>query len=301
MLREDGMVFDDGVTARLGEHHYLMTTTSGGAERVHAWLEDWLQCEWRDLRVFLTPVTAQWATACVTGPRARDVIGRLESDIDFSPAAFPHMALREGRVMGVRARVARVSFTGELSFEINVPARYGEALWQALLTAGEAFGVTPLGTEALHVLRAEKGYIVVGHDTDGTVTPVDLGMSWIVSQDKGDFLGRRGLARADNVREGRRQFVGLLTDDPAVVVPEGGQIVSEADAGRIGHPPVPMLGHVTSSYLSPALERSIALALIADGRRLIDGKVAVVARGRAVMARVTEPRFYDREGARLHA
>jgi sarcosine oxidase subunit alpha len=201
--------------------------------------------------------------------------------------------------MGVKARVARVSFTGELSFEINVPARYGAALWEALLAAGAEFDIAPLGTEALHVLRAEKGYIVVGHDTDGTVTPIDLGMDGIVSRTKGDFLGKRGLALGDNMREGRKQFVGLLTDEPGLVVPEGSQVVVESDAIKIARPPVPMLGHVTSSYRSAALGRSIALALIADGRRRIGHTVAVVARGRTVTARVTEPCFYDREGARL--
>jgi sarcosine oxidase subunit alpha len=299
MLHEDGMVFDDGVTARLGEHEYLMTTTSGGAEHVYNWLEDWLQCEWRELKVFVTPVTAQWATLCVTGPRAREVIAKLAGDIDVSPAGFPHMALREGRNMGVKARVARVSYTGELSFEINVPARYGAALWEALLAAGAEFDIAPLGTEALHVRRAEKGYIVVGHDTDGTVTPIDLGMDWVVSRTKGDFLGKRGLVRGDNMRVGRKQFVGLLTDEPGVVVPEGSQVVVESDAVKIAHPPVPMLGHVTSSYRSAALGRSIALALIADGRRRIGDTVAIVARGRTVTARVTEPCFYDNEGARL--
>ena len=299
MLREDGMVFDDGVTARLSDHHYLMTTTSGGAERVLAWLEDWLQCEWRELEVYLTPVTAHWATLCVTGPQARTVVMRLDSDIDFSPGAFPHMTVREGKMMGVPARVARVSFTGELSFEVNVPARYGLAMWEMLMAAGGDFNITPLGTEALHVLRAEKGYMVVGHDTDGTVTPLDLGMDWIVSRSKRDFLGKRGLARSDNARAGRKQLVGLLADDPKLVVPEGSQIIAAADAERIAQPPVPMLGHVTSSYMSPTLGRSIAMALVADGRRRMDERVAVVARGKPVPARIADHRFYDKDGARL--
>ena len=300
MLREDGMVFDDGVTARLGDNHYLMSTTSGGADGVVSWLEDWLQCEWRDLKVFVTPVTAHWATVCVTGPRARDLLMTLPSDIDFSAAAFPHMSLRIGMIAGVRARIARVSFTGELSYEINVPARYGLALWETLLEASPALEVTPFGTEALHVLRAEKGYIVVGHETDGTVTPLDLGMAGIVNLKKGDFLGKRGLMRADNIRKGRKELVGLLTLDPAVVVPEGSQIIAMENVARISQPPVPMLGHVTSSYASPALERSIAMALLADGRQLAGGEIAVIVHGRAIPARVADPCFYDREGARLN-
>ena len=300
MLHEDGMVFDDGVTARLGEYHYLMSTTSGGADGVVNWLEEWLQCEWRNLQVYLTPVTANWATVCVTGPHARAVLQGLPCDIDATPAQFPHMAVRSGRIAGISARIARVSFTGELSYEINVPARFGSALWEMLVHAGSASGITPFGTEALHVLRAEKGYIVVGHDTDGTVTPMDLGMDWIVGKNKTDFLGKRGLARSDSARAGRKQLVGLLTDDAQTMLVEGSQIIAHADAARIARPPVTMIGHVTSSYMSPTLKRSIAMALIENGRNRMHEQVAVVVRGRVVSARIAEPRFYDLEGARLN-
>jgi sarcosine oxidase subunit alpha len=300
MLGEDGMILDDGVTARLGEHHYLMSTTSGGADRVYAWLEDWLQCEWRDLEVYLTPVTAHWANVCVTGPKAREVLAQLGSDIDFSADAFPHMSAREGTIGGAPARVMRVSFTGELSYEINVPARYGQALWDTLWAAGAKDGITSLGTEALHVLRAEKGYIAVGHETDGTVNPFDLGLERLVSVKKTDFLGKRGLRRSDNIRPGRKQLVGLMTDDAWRVVREGSQIVSDAHRDRLDRPPVPMIGHVTSSYMSATLGRSIALALVEDGRRRLGERVQVVARGQPVSARICAPVFYDPEGARLH-
>ncbi|HEX3171157.1 MAG TPA: glycine cleavage T C-terminal barrel domain-containing protein, partial [Burkholderiales bacterium] len=300
MLREDGMVFDDGVTARLGEHHYQMTTTSGGADGVVNWLEEWLQCEWLGWRVYVTPVTANWATLAVTGPQARTLLQQLDCDIDFAPAAFPQMAIRTGMVVGVSARIARVSYTGELSYEINVPARYGLALWELLMQEGAALGITPLGTEALHVLRAEKGFIVVGHDTDGTVTPHDLGMSWIVSKTKADFLGMRGLQRSDSARAGRKQLVGLLTADAQTVLVEGSQVIRPQDAPRIHTPPVPMIGHVTSSYMSPKLGHSIAMALIEDGRRRTNEDVAVVVHGRVVSARIVEPRFYDINGERLN-
>jgi sarcosine oxidase subunit alpha len=200
----------------------------------------------------------------------------------------------------VPARIARVSFTGELSYEINVPARYGLALWDLLMKEGAPLGVTPLGTEALHVLRAEKGFIVVGHDTDGTVTPHDLGMSWIVGKAKKDFLGRRGLRRSDSARDGRKQLVGLLTNDAQTVLVEGSQVVNRANSRHIDRPPVPMTGHVTSSYMSPTLGRSIAMALIDNGRNRMDEEVAVVVHGRVVMARICEPRFYDFKGERLH-
>ena len=300
MLREDGMVFDDGVTARLGEDHYLMTTTSGGADGVVNWLEEWLQCEWLGWRVYVTPVTANWATLCVTGPRARALLQKLPCDIDLAPARFPHMAIRTGTVAGVPTRIARVSFTGELSYEINVPARYGLALWELLMREGAALGITPLGTEALHVLRAEKGFIVIGHDTDGTVTPHDLGMGWIVGNTKTDFLGRRGLKRSDSARAGRKQLVGLLTNDAQTVLVEGSQLIRPQDAARVARPPVPMIGHVTSSYLSPTLKRSIAMALIDNGRSRMNEEVAVVVHGKVVNARIVEPRFYDPKGERLH-
>jgi sarcosine oxidase, subunit alpha len=299
MLTEDGMVFDDGVTTRLGAQHYLMSTTSGGADRVHAWLEEWLQCEWRDLEVYLTPVTAQWANVCVSGPNARAVLTRLASDIDFSAAAFPHMSVRKGTIAGMRARVARVSFTGEVSYEINVAARHGLALWEALCEVGARDGLTPLGTEALHVLRAEKGYIAVGRETDGTVNPLDLGLARLVDMNKGDFLGKRGLLRSDNRRPDRKQLVGLLTEDAWTVVREGSQIVTDERARRLDQAPVPMIGHVTSGYMSPKLGRSIALALVSNGRRRMGERVRVVVRGRPVVARVCAPMFYDAEGERL--
>ncbi len=300
MLREDGMVFDDGVTARLGDDHYLMTTTSGGADGVVNWLEEWLQCEWAGWRVYVTPVTANWATLAVAGPQVRALLQKLTCDIDLAPAQFPHMAIRTGTLAGVPVRVARVSFTGELSYEINVPARYGLALWELLMREGADLGIEPIGTEALHVLRAEKGFIVVGHDTDGTVTPYDLGMGWIVGKSKTDFLGQRGLRRSDSARDGRKQLVGLLTDDAQMVLVEGSQVLKHADAARINQPPVPMVGHVTSSYLSPTLGRSIAMALIEGGRTRMNEQVAVVVHGRAVAARICEPRFYDSKGERLN-
>ena len=296
MLGEDGMVFDDGVTARLGEDHYLMTTTTGNAAHVFGWMEDWLQCEWRDIPVYLTSVSAQWATVAVTGPGARRLLQELCEDVDLSPGAFPHMSVREGVVAGIAARIFRISYTGELSYEVNVPASRGLALWQALLTAGEKHGATPIGTEALHILRAEKGYIAVGQDTDGSVTPDDLGLGWAVSRKK-DFLGRRSLSRPAIAREGRKQLVGLLTDDAQLVLPEGAHAVAEVRP----KPPMPMLGHVTSSYFSPNLGRSIALALIENGRARMGDSVSLWVDGAAVRAEVTSPVFFDPDGGRLHA
>ncbi|MCH9019099.1 MAG: sarcosine oxidase subunit alpha family protein [Proteobacteria bacterium] len=295
MLGEDGMLFDDGVTSCLGENHYHMTTTTGGAERVLAWLEQWLQTEWPRLKVYLTSVTTHWAVAAIQGPNARRLLAELCDDVDLG--AFPFMSWRDGTVAGIPARIFRVSFSGELSYEINVPSSLGVALWQALMTAGARYGITPYGTEAMLVLRAEKGYVVVGHDTDGTVTPQDLGMDWIVSKKKKDFLGKRSFARSDTARPDRKHLVGLLTEDPREVVPEGSQIVEEVRPA----PPMPMGGHVTSSYWSAALGRSIAMALLVNGRNRHGETVTISLPDRNVRAAVTKPVFYDPEGEKLRA
>lgn len=304
MLDENGMVFDDGVTVRLGEQHYLMSTTTGGAARVLSWLERWLQTEWPDMKVRLTSVTDHWATFAVAGPNSRKVLQKVCGDIDFGNEAFPFMTYRKGTIAGVAGRVMRISFSGELAYEVNVPANAGRGVWEALMAAGEPFGITPYGTEAMHVLRAEKGYIIVGQDTDGSVTPFDLGMGGLVAKTK-DCLGKRSLSRSDTAKPGRKQFVGLLTDDPSCVVAEGSQIVAigaRVPAGDdVALDPVPMLGHVTSSYYSPILKRSIALAVVKGGLDKMGERVAIdTADGNTVAATISSPVFYDIEGVRQH-
>ena len=295
MLGDDGMVFDDGVTSHMADNHYLMTTTTGGAPAVMARLEEWSQTEWPKLRVYFTSVTTHWAVASIQGPRARDLLAELCGDIALGREEFPFMSWREGTVAGIPARVFRVSFSGELAYEINVAASYGAALWQALMTSGEKYDITPYGTEALHVLRAEKGFIVVGHDTDGTVTPHDLGMDWIVSKKKIDFIGKRALARPDTLRADRKQLVGLLTEDPREVLPEGAQIVSDVRP----EPPMPMIGHVCSSYWSAVLDRSIAMALLVGGHDRHGETVTISLDGKVVRATVTKPVFYDEDGEKI--
>jgi sarcosine oxidase subunit alpha len=296
MLDENGMIFDDGVTVRLGEQHYMMTTTTGGAARVLTWLERWLQTEWPDMRVRLASVTDHWATFAVVGPNSRKVLQKVCHDIDFANAAFPFMSYRDGTVAGASARVMRISFSGELAYEVNVPANVGRAVWEALMLAGAEFDITPYGTETMHVLRAEKGYIIVGQDTDGSMTPYDLGMGGLVAKSK-DFIGKRSLTRSDTAKPGRKQFVGLLTDDPSFVLPEGAQIV----AGPFHGDTAPMLGHVTSSYYSPILKRSIALAVVKGGLEKIGESVMIpLANGKRINAKITSSVFYDSEGARQH-
>ena len=291
MLTEAGFVMDDGVVGRLAPDRFHVTTTTGGAARVLFHMEDYLQTEFTDLRVWLTSVTEQWAVIAVQGPRARDVVAPLTQGVDL--AAFPHMSVAECRICGVAGRLFRVSFTGESGYEINVPARHGPAVWDAVAQAGAPFGIMPYGTEAMHVLRAEKGYIVTGQDTDGTVTPDDAGLAWAIGRNKPDFVGKRSLRRPDLVAPGRMQLVGLRTEEPGTVLEEGSQLVSRTD------PRVP-IGHVTSSYFSPVLDRSIALAMLIGGRGRTGELVLVPAARGTVAAHVVSPVFYDPEGARLN-
>jgi sarcosine oxidase, subunit alpha len=286
MCGVDGMVFDDGVTARLGPDRFHLTTTTGNAARVLDWLEEWLQTEWPELRVRCTSVTDQWSTVAVAGPRSREVLAAVAPGLDLDD--FPFLSVRSANVAGVDARVFRISFTGELSYEINVPSWYGLQVWEAVLDAGAPFGITPYGTETMHVLRAEKGFIVAGQDTDGTVTPADAGLGWAVSRSK-DFVGRRSLRRPDTLRADRKQLVGLRPAEPGVVLAEGAQLVADP-AGTA------MLGHVTSSYLGTV--GSFALALVAGGPARQGETLYAVHGGRADPVVVTDPVFYDKEGAR---
>jgi sarcosine oxidase subunit alpha len=295
MCRLDGMVFDDGTVARLAEDRFLVTTTTGNAAAVLDWMEEWLQTEWPDLRVWCTSVTEQWATVALVGPGSRGVLARVAPDLAVDRESFPFMRWRDATVAGLPARVFRISFSGELAYEVNVPAWHGYELWRALTTAGAADGITPYGTETMHVLRAEKGYPIVGQDTDGTITPDDLGLGWAIRKSTKDFVGRRSLSRPDSAREDRKQLVGLLPEDPRLLLVEGAHIVEHAP---LGPPPVPYLGHVTSSYPSVALGRTFALALVASGRRRIGARLFATMDGAMIPVEVTSHVLYDPEGAR---
>ncbi|MFH9991070.1 sarcosine oxidase subunit alpha family protein [Streptomyces luteogriseus] len=296
MCKPDGMIFDDGVTLRLDDDRYFMTTTTGGAAAVLDWLEEWLQTEWPELDVHCTSVTEQWSTIAVVGPKSREVVARLAPGVDLSAEAFPFMAFRETTLAcGAPARICRISFSGELAYEINVSGWYGTAVWEQVHEAGQPYGITPYGTETMHVLRAEKGYIIVGQDTDGTVTPQDAGMSWVVSKQK-EFIGKRSFSRADTARADRKHLVGLLPRDRTTRLPEGTQLVApDVTLERV---PVPMLGHVTSSYHSPALGRPFALALVAGGRARIGETLLAPVGEDLVPVEVTDCVLYDPEGTK---
>jgi len=291
MLNEAGYVLDDGVIARLAPDRFHVTTTTGGAAGVLHHMEDYRQTEFSELDVWLTSITEQWAVIAVQGPRAREIVAPLLDDTGV--ASVPHMSVREVRIRGIPCRLFRVSFTGESGYEINVPADHGAAIWQAVFAAGAPYGIAPYGTEAMHVLRAEKGYIIVGQESDGTVIPNDLGLDCTIGKAKRDFVGKRSLARSDMQRPDRKQLVGLLAGE---LLEEGAQIVADPRLPV----PTPMLGHVTSSYWSETLRRPIALALVSGGRARIGEILHASMPAGSIAVRVTEPMFYDRQGARLY-
>lgn len=295
MLNENGVIIDDGVFARLAEDHFLLNTTSGGAGRIAAMLEEWLQCEWPDLRVLVDDQTTQWANFTIAGPRARRVLTALGTDIDLSPATLPHMAATEGTVAGLRSRVVRVSFSGETSFEVNVPARKAGWFFEAILQAGAAHGITPYGVESLMVLRAEKGYLHVGTDTDGSSTPDDVGWGSVARNKTGDFIGKRSLFRAANLAADRKQFVGLEPLEPQRALRPGGHLL--LGPGRAA--PALTDGWVTSACFSPALGRHIALGVLRGGRARLGEIVTVCDEEERFAARVVSPCFYDPDNDRL--
>ena len=296
MLNEDGMVYDDGVTTRLGENHYIMTTTTGGAANVMGKLEDYLQTEWPELDVYLTSVTDHFATVSVCGPNSKKIVSKVIPDLDFSDESFPHMSFKNAKIGKINCRVMRISFTGEHSYEINIQANYGKSVWEKCMEAGKDYNITPYGTETMHLLRAEKGFIIVGQDTDATMTPIDLQMDWIVSKKKYDFIGKRSLYRSDTIREDRKQLVGLLTDNPNEVLEEGAQIVAD-----INKSPIEMLGHVTSSYYSPNLNKSIALGVVRGGKNMMGQKLIIPMEKKNINVTVADPVFLDKENKRLNA
>ncbi len=296
MLNEDGMVYDDGVTTRLDKNHFIMTTTTGGAANVLAKLEDYLQTEWPELDVYLTSVTDHYATISVCGPNSKKIVSKVIPNLDLSEDNLPHMSFKNTTIDNIKCRVMRISFTGEQSYEINIQANYGMSLWEKIIESGKEFNITPYGTETMHLLRAEKGFIIVGQDTDATLTPIDLQMDWIVGKKKYDFIGKRSLYRSDTIRDDRKQLVGLLTDDPKEVLEEGAQIVA-----NLNKKPIEMLGHVTSSYYSPNLNKSIALAVVRGGKNMLGQKLFIPMENKNINVTIVDPVFLDKENNRLNA
>ncbi len=295
MLNEHGIVHDDGVFARLADDHFLVGTTSGHANTISESFREWLQCEWPQLRVLVENVTTGWAVVNIAGPHARKVLAELDTDIDLTPDAFPHMAFRTGTVGGVPARVQRVSFTGELSYEVAVPWGYGADLWDCLVSAGAPYGITAFGVESLMVMRVEKGFLHVGADTDGTTYPQDIGLGPAITRKPDDFVGRRSITRAEGLRENRRELVGLEVADGGGPLEVGAHVLP-VDARE----PKATQGWVTSSVYSPTLSRPLAMALVERGTRRVDERVRVWSLGTWREARIADQRFYDPAGKKIN-
>ncbi|MFL9863469.1 sarcosine oxidase subunit alpha family protein [Paraburkholderia fungorum] len=296
LTNDNGVLIDDGVVVRLAGDHFLVHATSGAVGRVFLLLEEYLQCEWPDLRVHVNNVTTQWANVTVSGPKARSVMEQLESDIDFSAESFPHMHFRAGTLAGVQARILRASFTGEVTYEISVPGRYAQALWEHIYNVGKPFGIAPYGIEALEVMRTEKGYLHVGADTDGCSNPLDIGWGKIIEKKTDDFVGRRSLQRPADKATGRLEFVGLESADPKVPLPVGGHFVN----GSAPQLPAASDGYVTSACTSPMLGKSIGLGILRNGASRLGEEVNIYAKGRIISARVVPTAHFDPKGERLN-
>ena len=294
MCSENGFLIDDGVVARIDDDTWLCHTTTGGAETIHGHMEEWLQTEWWDWQVFTANVTEQYAQIAVVGPNARRVLEKL-GGLDVSKDALPFMQWAEGRLADLPVRAFRISFSGELSYEIAVAAGQGRALWDALRDAGAEFGATPYGTEALHILRAEKGFIMIGDETDGTVIPQDLGLNWAISKKKIDYLGKRAQQRPHMTDPGRWKLVGLETTDGSVL-PDGAYACS---GGTNANGQKNVQGRVTSTYHSPTLGKGIAMGLVLNGPDRM-GEVIEFSQldGTVTGAQIVDPVFFDKDGAK---
>ena len=294
MCSENGFLIDDGVVARIDEETFLCHTTTGGAESIHQHMEEWLQTEWWDFNVYTANVTEQYAQIAVVGPNARTCLEKL-GGMDLSQEALAFMEWADGTLGGFKCRVYRISFSGELSYEIAVDAGQGQAFWDALMVAGNDLGVMPYGTECLHILRAEKGFIMIGDETDGTVIPQDLGLNWAISKKKEDYLGKRAQQRTHMADPTRWKLVGLETTDGSTL-PDGAYAVGE---GENENGQRNMIGRVTSTYHSPTLGKGIAMGLVLNGPDRM-GEVLDFpgTDGKTYQAKIVDPVFYDKEGAK---
>ena len=296
MCSENGFLSDDGVVARIDEQTWLCHTTSGGADRIHAHMEEWLQTEWWDWKVWVVNVTEQLAQVAVVGPNARKLLEKL-GGMDVSAESLPFMAWADGTIGGIDCRAYRISFSGELSYEIAVPANKGRAFWEMLMEAGAEFGAMPYGTECLHIMRAEKGFIMIGDETDGTVIPQDLGLSWAISKKKDDFLGKRAQQRSFMDNPDRWQLVGLETLDGSVLE-DGAYAITQ---GTNANGQVNTQGRVTSTYYSPTLGRGIAIGLVHKGLDRMGEVISLTKIGASpVPAKIVSPVFYDPEGEKAN-
>ena len=296
MLGEDGMVKDDGIICKISDEHFIATTTTGGAATVLGCMEEYAQTEWPNLNVYMNSITEQYATFNISGPKTRNIIEKVFPEVNFSNEAFPFMTFQFHEYEDTPIRILRASFTGEMGYEIYVPSNQAVKIWEKIISFGKEFGLMPYGTETMHLLRAEKGYIIVGQDTDGSITPLDLGLDWMIGKSKKDFLGKRSLIRSDTVRKDRKQLVGILPTNKNEKLEEGQHIILDKEIKT----PTPMLGHITSCYQSPTLGHNFALAVIKNGQSLIGTKAFVsTPELKTIEVEIVEPIFYDKENTKL--
>ena len=294
MLTDEGYILDDGVCFSMAEHWYQLSLSTGNVDLVHQHLEKNLQYNFPHLDVTLTNLTLQWMNATVCGPKARMFLQDFATDIDLSPEVFPFMGIRDGEFNGMPARIARVSFTGELSFEINVRPRDFEQLWGTLIQRGNELGITPIGSETNHVLRVEKGFISLGHEVDGKIDPIDLGLGWVIGKEKKDFIGKRAMELNRTSKLPRKELVGLVSRKPQIQFAEGSPLVASGDHMFVE-------GHVTASVWSEINQQYVALALLDDGRKRLSENVQVRNLDGLELGQVTIPCFYDPDGKKLRS
>ncbi len=301
MLGEDGMIMDDGIICKINDKHFIATTTSGGAPKVLAHMEEFLQTEWPHLQVYLNSITEQFTTFNISGPKTREIISKVFTEIDFSNEKFPFMTFKTFNYKDTQARIMRASFTGELGYEIYISPNYALSLWEEIFKYGKEFDLVPYGTETMHLLRAEKGYVVIGQETDGTVTPIDINFNWMIGKNKKDFIGKRSLKRSDTVREDRKQLVGVVPIDKSQFIEEGQHIVECENLPSKIKKPVEYLGHISSSYHSPNLNHCISMAMIKGGNKLMGKRLFVsTPKGtKNIHVEIVSPVFIDPENKRL--
>jgi heterotetrameric sarcosine oxidase alpha subunit len=301
MLGEDGMIKDDGIVCKINNTHFISTTTSSGAPKVLADMEEYLQTEWPHLQVYVNSITEQFTTFNISGPKSRDIMSKVFIDVDFTNENFPFMTFKIFNYMDTEVRIMRASFTGEMGYEIYISPKHSLELWKKIFDHGRDFDLVPYGTETMHLLRAEKGYVVIGQETDGTVTPIDINFTWMIGKKKKDFIGKRSLTRSDTAREDRKQLVGIVPLDKSQFIEEGQHVVECKTLPSKIKTPVPYLGHITSSYHSPNLNHCISMALIKGGSKLMGAKLFVSTSNgtKNIPVEVVSPVFIDPENKRL--
>ncbi len=301
MLGEDGMIMDDGIVCKISDQHFIATTTSSGAPKVLSHMEEFLQTEWPHLQVYLNSITEQFTTFNISGPKSREIMSKVFTDINFSNDNFPFMTFKTFDYKNSTARIMRASFTGELGYEIYVSPIYALDLWKEIFKHGKSHQLVPYGTETMHLLRAEKGYVVIGQETDGTVTPMDINFHWMIGKKKKDFIGKRSLSRSDTVREDRKQLVGIIPLNKSEFIEEGQHVVECESLPKKILTPVEYLGHISSSYHSPNLNHCISMAMIKGGNKMM-GKKLFVSKSKGtknIPVEIVNPVFIDPENKRL--